>query len=447
MTPPLQVLAAMREDALAIFHEALDAVNPIQCIKKACTLENNRLQINNQRIDLNRFSKCLVIGAGKASAAMADAMENILGDRIDTGIIVTKTGHGLNLEKINIIEASHPVPDEAGVLGTQKMMDLARSADEHTLVICLISGGGSALTPMPVKGVSLADKQQTTTALLNCGAAIHEINTIRKHLSGIKGGRLANAVFPGTMVCLVLSDVVGNDLSVISSGPAVPDATTFRECLEIIQTHNIESHLPASVCKHLAKGAGGLVPETPKPGSPIFDRVRHYILADNMTALSAAKSMAIRLGYNSLILSSMIEGETRYVAKVHTRIAREIIQSGNPLKPPACIISGGETTVTIRGNGKGGRNQEFAVACAEDMGGLDHTVILSCGTDGTDGPTDAAGGLVDTTTSARARDLGFDVKTALLDNNAYPLLEKTGDLVITGPTKTNVMDLRLALVR
>lgn len=446
MTGSRQIRLQMREDALSIFRAGLAAADPAQSIKQACRLKDNSLIISGHAYDLDRFSTILVMGAGKASAAMAGTVEELLGSRIDAGLVVTKYNHGASLRTIRIIEAGHPVPDENGVSGATKMLELAQSADKNTLVIFLISGGGSALATLPAPGLTLADKQRATDALLRCGAAIHEINTIRKHLSGFKGGLLAKAVFPGTMISLVISDVVGNDLSTIASGPAVPDPTSFRDCLDIIQAFGIEKNLPVSVRRHLKKGADGLLAETPKPGDPVFEQIRHCILADNFAVLAAAKTKAEDLGYRSLILSSMIEGETREVAKVHTGIAREIIQSGHPVKPPACILSGGETTVTIQGSGKGGRNQEFGLAAARDIHGLAHTVMLSCGTDGTDGPTDAAGALVDHTTVSRAQDKGLDIRSHLVNNDAYPFLDTLGDLVKTGPTRTNVMDMRLLLV-
>ncbi len=311
----------------------------------------------------------------------------------------------------------------------------------------MLSGGGSALTPSPSNGISLSNKQKTTTALLRCGATIHEINTIRKHLSTFKGGWLAKSVFPATMICLVLSDVVGDDLSVIASGPGVPDTSTFNDCLDVIGLYGIEKKLPIQVLDHLNKGAKHLIPETPNPDDHIFKNIHHEIVSNNMTALLGAQKEAIHLGYESLILSSMIEGETKEVAKIHTAIAREIVYTGHPIKAPACILSGGETTVRMKGDGKGGRNQEFVLACAHDISDLKYVVILSCGTDGSDGPTDATGAMVDYTTNTRAVDLKINPELHLKKNNAYPFFETLGDLIKTGPTLTNVMDLRIILVR
>ena len=301
--------------------------------------------------------------------------------------------------------------------------------------------------PLPIEGVSLEDKQETTHILLSCGANIHEINTLRKHLSAIKGGQLARIVFPATLVSLVLSDVVGDDLDTIASGPCVPDTRTFSDCLGIVDKYCISDRLPQNVLKHLRSGVAGEVPETPKPGDKIFERVNNVIIGNNFDALSKAREVAIGLGYNTLILSSTIEGETSDVAGMHMAIAREILNSGNPLKLPACLLSGGETTVTIRGNGLGGRNQEFALAASESMGDTGKIVLLSAGTDGTDGPTDSAGAFADSSTRQRAKSSDLDLHTYLTENDSYHFFELLDDLYKTGPTNTNVMDLRVLLVK
>ncbi len=447
MNDSSDILKQLRRDALSIYNSALQAVDPIYCIKQMCTLENNIFTIKKSNYNLSEFKKIIVIGVGKASASMANALESVLGNRITSGCIITKYGHGKPLKRIETMEAAHPVPDDAGVSGAKKLQQLVKTADEKTLVVSLISGGGSALTPFPADGITLLDKQKTTSELLRCGATIHEINTIRKHLSKFKGGWLAKSVFPATMINLILSDVVGDDLSVIASGPGVPDATTYKECLDIIEKFDIKNKLPNQVLDHLKKGTNGLISETPKPGDPVFKNIHHEIIANNMTALLCARKKAISLGYNSLILSSVIEGESKEVAKVHTSIAREIIATGHPIKPPACVLTGGETTVTLKRDGKGGRSQEFALACAEHIRDLKHTIILSCGTDGSDGPTDAAGAMVDYTTINRALNLNLNPESHLKGNNAYPFFEQLGDLIKTGPTLTNVMDLQISLAQ
>ncbi|MFH2091171.1 MAG: glycerate kinase [Pseudomonadota bacterium] len=447
MNCPGTILEQMKQDAIDIFNQGLAAVDPKACILEYCKLDGSFLHIDKQVFDLDRFETILVIGAGKAAASMAAAVEQILQDRITKGLVIVKYDHSEPLKTISIIEAAHPVPDENGVNGSTALLKLAQSADEKTLVLCLISGGGSALMALPAEGLTLLDKQKTTQVLLGCGATIHEINTIRKHLSQIKGGRLARAVYPATMACLVLSDVVGDDLDIISSGPCVADPGTYEQCLKIIDHYHISDHLPGAVMSYLTKGADGLIFETPKPGDPVFNHISHSIVASNFNALLSARKKAQELGYQVLLLSSMIEGETRDVAGVHAAIARQVLTSHHPIKPPACILSGGETTVTIKGKGKGGRNQEFALACGIRIKGLEHIVILSGGTDGTDGPTDAAGAIVDGTTMQRALESGLNPDRHLNENNAYPLFEQLSDLLITGATHTNVMDVRIMLIR
>jgi hydroxypyruvate reductase len=339
------------------------------------------------------------------------------------------------------------LPDENGQHGTEAILKLVRDAGKDDLVICLISGGGSALTPLPFHGLTLKDKQETIKVLLSCGATIHEINAIRKHTSMIKGGRLARAAYPATLVSLILSDVVGDDLDVIASGPTVPDSSTFSSCMKILQRYNILKKIPETVLNHIEAGASGKVPETPNTDDSAFDKTYNLIIGSNIESLMAAKQKAESLGYKVLVLSSMIEGETRDVAHVHGAIAREIIKTGNPLHPPACILSGGETTVTLTGKGLGGRNQEFALASAIDIAGKNEVVILSGGTDGNDGPTDAAGAFADNFTLKRAGEMGLDPYYFLLNNDSYHFFQKLGDLLMTGATNTNVMDLRIVLVK
>ncbi|MBU0987789.1 MAG: glycerate kinase [Proteobacteria bacterium] len=440
-------LFEMRRDAVRIFYKGLEAVASGAAVKRYCSIEDDLLWIDHRVYDLGKYQNIFVIGAGKASAAMAAAMEKILGKRITAGIINVKYKHVADLNRIKLIEAGHPIPDENGRRGADEILNLAKKAAINDLVLCLISGGGSALLPLPFPGLSLKDKQKTIKVLLACGATIHEINTIRKHLSLIKGGRLAQAVHPATLVTLILSDVVGDDLDVIASGPTVPDPSTFAQCLEILHKYDILKMLPETVANHIKAGNLAQIPETPKAGDPAFDETHHLIVGSNFEAITAAEQEARHRGYNTLILSSMIEGETRHVARVHGAIAREILKTGNPLLPPACILSGGETTVTLRGKGTGGRNQEFALAAAIDISGNKNVVVLSGGTDGTDGPTDAAGALSDTMTTERGARIGLDPFFYLANNDAYHFFLKLNDLLVTGPTNTNVMDLRIMLVK
>jgi hydroxypyruvate reductase len=386
------------------------------------------------------------LGAGKAAAKMASAVEELLPDKISSGIVIVKYGHKLPLNLVEIVEAGHPLPDEAGVAGTTRIVELLRQATEEDLVILLLSGGGSALLPCPVDPITLEDKIRTSQTLLDCGATIHEINAVRKHISKIKGGRLARLAHPATLVSLILSDVVGDDLDAIASGPTVPDSSSFADCLLVVERYELKEKIPPRVRAFLEAGARGEVEETPKAGEPIFQHVRNVIVGNNRMAVEAARVKAEGLGYNTLALSSFIEGEAKVVAAAHAAIAKEIITTGNPIRRPACVLSGGETTVAVRGAGLGGRNQEFSLAAAAAIDGADGVVILSGGTDGTDGPTDAAGGVVDGTTLQRGRDKGLDAADFLRRNDSHRFLSTVGDLLVTGPTLTNVMDLRLVLI-
>lgn len=434
-----------RTDARQIFDAAIKASDPRQCVLDALHLDSDKLIIADHSFELARFTEILVVGAGKATPAMASAVEERLGDMVQ-GHINTKYGHKIPLEFIETTEAGHPLPDESGVAGTQSMLDMAARADSSTLLLCLFSGGGSALMPSPVPEISLVEKQRTTQELLSCGATIDEINAIRKHLSNVKGGKLAKKAVPATTVALMISDVIGDRLDTIASGPTYPDSTSFADCIEIIKHYGLSSKIPTSVYDYIESGRRGKVPDTPNKAEKYFQSGLNLVVGNNTLALSAAETKARELGYEPLVLSSRIAGETRDVAGVHTAIAEEIANSGKPVKPPACIISGGETTVTIKGSGKGGRNQEFAMIASLLLDGSDRITVLSGGTDGTDGPTDAAGAICDGNTVTRARGLGLEPKNFMRDNDSYHLFEPLGDLLITGPTGTNVMDLRLVLV-
>jgi hydroxypyruvate reductase len=342
-------------------------------------------------------------------------------------------------------ESAHPVPDEAGFRGAQRIVKLLEKTGKKDLVIFLISGGGSALFPYPAEGLGLEDMQKVTKTLLEVGADIHEINAIRKHLSLVKGGRLARFAFPSPLISLILSDVIGDDLDSIASGPTVPDQSTFGDCLHILDKYRIWDRMPSVVVEIMEKGVRGEIEESPKAGDPVFERTQNIIIGSNIQAVEAAENRAHKLGYNTLILSTFIQGETKDVARVHAAVAKEILSSDNPIGRPACVVSGGETTVTIQGKGLGGRNQEFALAAAIDIAGLKDVVVLSAGTDGTDGPTDAAGAMADGNTIERAENMGMDAELFLRENDSFHFFQPLGDLVITGPTHTNVMDLRLVL--
>jgi len=446
------LLGQMRSEAERIFHAAVLRVDPYEAVKRFIHVEGQDLLIGQgERPDkvwrLEDFNRVFLVGAGKATARMAKAMEDLLGKRIAAGVINVKYGFTEALTVTEIIEADHPVPDHNGVSGTKRILDLLRGAEEKDLVFSLISGGGSALLPQPADDITLEEKQAVTRSLLACGASIDEINAVRKHISSSKGGQLARAAYPATTVNLMLSDVVGDRMDVIASGPFVPDTSTFEEAWAVFGKYRL-GNVPPAVRDYLQKGMAGKVPETPKAGDPVFGKVSHLIIGSNILALEAAREEAERMGYASLILSSMVEGETREVARVHTAIAKEVLKSGRPLPPPVCVISGGETTVTIRGKGLGGRNQEFCLASVLDLEGLpQRVVLLSGGTDGNDGPTEAAGAIVDPSTTERAREQGLSVSEFLERNDAYHFFQKVGGLLMTGPTNTNVMDVRIILVR
>jgi glycerate 2-kinase len=444
-------LEAIRSDAKEIFANCLTAVDPYKAVKRFVHVQDNKLMVGMEKepgteLDLSEFGSISLVGAGKATAPMAAAIEELFGERIRKGLINVKYGFIKELAFTKITEAGHPVPDENGVKGTGKILDFLQRAGEKDLIFSLISGGGSALLPFPGGTLTLSDKQEITRKLLACGASIDEINAVRKHMSSSKGGQMARAAFPATVINLMLSDVVGDKMDVIASGPFVPDSATFKHVWEIFKKYNFKD-IPPAIHEHMKAGLKGHISETPKDNDKIFDRVFNFIVGSNILALEAASATAKTLGYETLILSSMVEGETREVARVHSAVAKEIVKTGRPIPAPACIISGGETTVTIRGNGLGGRNQEFCLAACLDLMELPpRVVILSGGTDGNDGPTDAAGALVDPFTVTRGKDLGMKAAEFLNRNDAYHFFEKTQDLLITGPTNTNVMDVRLVLV-
>jgi hydroxypyruvate reductase len=376
---------------------------------------------------------------------MAQAVERVLGKRIEGGLICVKYGHGAPLKRISVHEAGHPIPDEAGIEGARRILQVAEAAGPKDLVVCLISGGASALTPSPAGSVSLPEKQQTTKLLLESGASIHEVNTVRKHISTFKGGQLAAAAAPATLVTLMLSDVIGDSLDVIGSGPTVPDGSTYGDARTILARYGILDKVPASVSQWIGDGCGGLNEETPKPGDPVFRKTQNLVVGSNRLAVDAAAKKARDLGYRTLVLSTFIEGETRDVARTHAAILKEIRANSRPLKPPCCVVSGGETTVTIRGSGLGGRSQEFVLAAAIDLADMPGATVLCGGTDGTDGPTDAAGAIADGETARRAREMNLNPRDFLARNDSYHFFDALGDLIKTGPTRTNVMDVRLLL--
>jgi glycerate 2-kinase len=423
----------LRRDAKAILMAALAAADPTAAVDK----------VLRGRDDLDRYERIFVVGAGKAGGTMARAAEHFFtsrGARISAGCINVKDGDTAKTQLIELRHCGHPMPDERGLNGAKRIEAICGEAGENDLVLCLLSGGASSLLPYPAPPITLPEKQETTRLLLACGATIHEINAVRKHISAIKGGQLARLAAPARVLSLILSDVVGDDLDVIGSGPTAPDPSTFETAYAVLEKYELRERVPARVRERLRNGAT----ETPKADDPIFEHVENIIVGSNQQSLESAARQAKEMGYRTLILSSTIQGETQDVARMHAAIARQIRAQGQPVRPPACVISGGETTVTMsNGCGKGGRNQEFALAAALDIAGLEDTLILSAGTDGTDGPTDAAGAMADGATIARGH---LSADEALSGHDAYPFFADTGDLVITGATGTNVMDLHLILV-
>jgi hydroxypyruvate reductase len=435
-----------REVALAALREATAAVDPAQAVRRAVQREGDVVLVAGQPYDLRAYQRVFVIGSGKATATMALAIEELLGDRITGGVVTVKAGFTTPTTKIEQVEAGHPLPNEAGVAGTRQVLALAREAGAADLVICLISGGGSALFVAPAAPITLEEQQALTALMLRAGCTINDMNTVRKHCSDVKGGQLARAVAPAALLTLIVSDVVGNPLDVIASGPTVADTSSFADAIAVLQHYDILGAVPASVRARLEAGARGALPETPKAGDPVFARVTNVVIGSNDLACAAAEAEARRQGYHTLVLSTFVEGEAREVARVLAAIGKQIAHDGRPIPIPACVIAGGETTVTVRGDGLGGRNQELALAAATRIAGHHRIVVTAYATDGDDGPTDAAGAVVDGGTVARAHASGIDCAEALRRNDAYHALAAAGDLLRTGPTGTNVNDLMLVLV-
>ena len=427
-----------REAAAAIWRAALAAGDVAPLLRRHVQLTGSRLTAGPLALDLDRVGRVLVLGAGKAGAAMAVAVEAILGARVREGFVVVKDGYRLPTARIEIAEAGHPVPDGRGLAASARLLALAESARAEDLVLFLVSGGGSALTPAPAPPITLEEKQAVTRLLLAAGATINELNAVRKHLSRFKGGLLARAAAPATVLTLALSDVIGDPLDVIASGPTAPDSTTYADALAVLERRQIVDRTPSSILDRLRAGARGELAETPKPGDPVFARVTNLVIGNNALVVDAAAAEAARVGYRPHVLTRSLQGEARDVA-------RELLARARALPAPACLIAGGETTVTVRGSGRGGRCQEFALAAALELGAGEDLVVLAAGTDGTDGPTDAAGGLVDAGTVTRSRAAGLDAASALVDNDAHALLTAAGDSVATGPTNTNLLDVYLIL--
>lgn len=432
--------------ALKSLESALNRVNPKQIVKSKLLLKDSTLYADRFSFDLKKFKNIYVVGGGKASGSMAETLEGILGKRIKTGIVNVPRGSQCRTDIIELHGSSHPVPDETGVEGTRRMLEMAEQAKEDDLVICLISGGGSSLMPLPRGEISIANKREITDALLKCGATINEINTVRKHISDFKGGWLAKKAYPATILNLILSDVVGDPLDFIASGPTVPDSTTFSDAVNVLKRYNLWDKAPKIIRKLLSDGEKGLIPETPKADDETFKKVFNIIVGNNRFASQAAFEYLKSEGLNTLLLTATLEGEARYVGVMLASIAHEILSSKNPITKPAGIIAGGETTVTVAGKGLGGRNQEIALAATQKLDKLDGVVVASMSTDGIDGPTDAAGAIADGKTMARAAKLHLAPQKYLAENDSYHFFSKLGDLIFTGSTGTNVNDISVIVV-
>ena len=439
-------VTGLRGVAEAAFNDALLAADPEEAVHRHFRLRDGVLRVGDVDYFLAQFQRIFLIGAGKASVRMAAAVERILGRRIEAGLVITRRGQGGRLRDVLVREAGHPLPDQDGVRAAEEMIELVEPLSDHDLVVCVLSGGGSALLTAPVDGVGVTDLQRLTKRMLGSGMTIHEINTVRKHLSRVNGGRLAERIHPATCITLILSDVVGDNLEVVASGPTAPDPTTFAAAVAALPRRGLWDQAPESVRATLSAGAAGQLPESPKPGADIFKRMHHQIVGSNRLSLIACEQKAHRMGMNTMLLSSSVAGESREIAHFYAALAREVRASHQPIKPPCCLIAGGETTVTLRGGGTGGRCQELALAVALELAELPGTVFLAAGTDGVDGMTDAAGAFADSDTMERARSKGLDPARYLLENDSNGFFRAMGDLVTTGPTGTNVMDIHLLLI-
>ncbi len=451
MQPDQLMTRSLRESprgrALAqIMATALDAVDPDRAVRRFLRRDHDALYVGDRAYDVRRLTRIFVVGAGKAGAPMAAAAADILGERLTAGLVIVKEGYSGTAGAIEIVEGGHPLPDARGVAAATRIAELAASAGADDLVLMLISGGGSALLTLPAEGVTLEDKIALTDLLLRSGATINEINTLRKHLSRIKGGQLAAAAAPAQVAALILSDVVGSPLDVIASGPTVPDPTTFADAWTIVERLRLVDQLPLSIRERLMRGRDGHEPETPKPGDPIFERVHNVVIGSNELAAQAAADAARRHGFTPLLLTTYLEGEAREAGRFLAAIAREIARHDRPIPKPALLIAGGETTVTIRGDGQGGRNQELALGATRSLAGLADTILIALATDGGDGPTDAAGAVVTGATLREASARGLDPDQFLSRNDAYHFFAALDDLLRPGPTRTNVNDLAFVAV-
>jgi hydroxypyruvate reductase/glycerate 2-kinase len=434
-----------REIAEKIFLEGVKSVLPEKLITGIMRLNGSVLTIGEHKVQLDQVNNIYVIGAGKASAAMGHYVESILGNRITGGHIVVKYGHACKLKKVIVTEAGHPLPDSNGLKATEEIIKISTQAMENDLVICLISGGGSALLADLPQGLLPEELYIVNNLLIRCGASINEINCVRKHLSGVKGGQLARIVGPAQLVTLILSDVTGNPLEVIASGPTVPDPSTFSDALKVIEKYALSTDITTGVLNYLRDGLHGIHPETPKPGDPLFSGTFNILAGTNQIALKAAKNQAVRMGYKTCIIDSELKGDVENVCEsvISTAIS---FQNNKEIQKPVCLLFGGETTVRVNGNGRGGRNQHLVLSAAIRLKNIPDITLLSAGTDGTDGPTDAAGAVADIGSVRRAMSLNEDPEIYLSEFNSYNFFKRVGGQIMTGPTFTNVMDIVVVLV-
>jgi len=437
-----------REIALDAIEKALDEVDPRNLVRSRVLLTGDLLEIDGRKFELPSFRNIFVVGGGKASGSMAEALDEILGDRIETGVIVIPEGTSSQYKtrRIRLHEAPHPLPSQSSVEGARKIVNIADEAEEDDLIICLLSGGGSSLMAMPRQEVPLDDEQRMTEMLLRSGANINEINAVRKHISEFKGGMLAKRAYPATLISLILSDVIGDNLDVIASGPTIPDSSTFADAINILRRYSLWTKSPKSIKEVLLGGVKKLIAETPKLGDEVFKKAHNIIIGNNRLASLAAVQELRHRGMNTIFLTSLAEGEARDIGLMLSSLALEVSASGNPVSKPAAAVMGGETTVTVTGGGVGGRNQEIALSASMKIEGMDGVVVVSASTDGIDGPTDAAGAIADGDTLVQARKLGLNASKYLKNNDSYSFFSGLGDLIFTGPTGTNVNDLSILVM-
>ncbi len=437
----------LKEIAKEIYKAGISSCDPYNLVRESLSLKEGLFKVRDEILDLKRFRRVFVVGGGKCAFGMAKACEEILSDFLDSGLVVTRYGYEKYKPKsVKSLFSSHPVPDKNSEKAAKAILSIAKDLKEDDLLICLFSGGGSSLISLPEDGISLLEKIKTTEVLINSGLNIFEINGIRKHISKIKGGKLAKEAYPATVLTLMISDVVSDDPSTIASGPTYPDKTTYSSCLDAIYSKNLQTKIPKSVLNHLFRGKIGEVEETPKPGDKIFENCIWFILANIETALLACERKAKELGLNTKVFAERISGRVEDVSIFISDIAKRVRYEKKPISPPACLLFGGETTVSVRGDGLGGRNQELALRCAFEICGMENTAIVSLGTDGIDGPTDAAGAVAFGDTIKRAKDKGIIARDYLARNDSYNFFKILSDLVVTGPTYTNVSDLIIILI-